>query len=309
MADDTPTGRDAIEVKGWLGAHRWLLLRRLSQLSILGLFLLGPLSGIWIVKGNLASSLTLDVLPLTDPYVLLQALAARHWPEMTAIVGSLIIVGFYLMAGGRAYCSWVCPINPVTDLASWLRRRLGLKGGAHLNRGTRHWVLAMSLVMSALFGVIIWEFVNPVSMFQRGLLFGMGSAWAIVLGVFFFDLFVSNNGWCGHVCPVGAFYSLIGRASLVRVSASGRAACNDCMDCFTLCPEPQIIAPALYGERRGRHAGNDALIRSSQCTNCGRCIDVCAEDVFHFDHRFATRTKAAPPPTPAPHTPPDNPTA
>jgi ferredoxin-type protein NapH len=41
------------------GAHKWLLLRRISQLSILALFLLGPLAGIWIVKGNLNYSYTL----------------------------------------------------------------------------------------------------------------------------------------------------------------------------------------------------------------------------------------------------------
>ena len=45
---------------------------------ILGLFLAGPLTGVWIVKGTLTSSLTLDVLPLTDPYVLVQALIAGH---------------------------------------------------------------------------------------------------------------------------------------------------------------------------------------------------------------------------------------
>ena len=52
--------------------------RRFSQLSILALFLLGPWFGLWIVKGNLNSSLTLDVLPLTDPYVLLQSLVAGY---------------------------------------------------------------------------------------------------------------------------------------------------------------------------------------------------------------------------------------
>ncbi len=38
-------GAEAVEEKGWLGAHKWLLLRRISQLSILALFLLGPLAG------------------------------------------------------------------------------------------------------------------------------------------------------------------------------------------------------------------------------------------------------------------------
>ena len=36
-------GLEAIAVKGWLRAWKWLLLRRASQLGFLGLFLLGPL--------------------------------------------------------------------------------------------------------------------------------------------------------------------------------------------------------------------------------------------------------------------------
>ena len=74
-------GAEAIERKGWFGAHRFLVLRRLTQLGILGLFLAGPWLGVWIVEGNLASSLTLDVLPLSDPLVLLKYFNAGN-PEM-----------------------------------------------------------------------------------------------------------------------------------------------------------------------------------------------------------------------------------
>lgn len=275
-------GSEAVASKGWLMAHKWLLLRRTSQIGILVLFLLGPWFGFWIVKGNLASSLTLDVLPLTDPYVFLQMLVAGHAPELISIVGALLIVALYLLVGGRAYCSWVCPVNVVTDSASWIRRKLRLKGGLHPTGNLRYWVLAMTLIMSAMFGMIIWEFVNPVSMLHRGIIFGMGAAWAIIVGLFFYDLFVASNGWCGHFCPVGAFYSLIGKASVVRVSAANRSACNNCMDCFAVCPEPQVIPPALRGAKKG--AG--PIIFGSECTNCGRCIDVCAPEVFHFSTRF-----------------------
>ncbi len=94
-------GADRIAHVGWLKANQWLLLRRFSQLSILGLFLLGPYAGIWIIKGNLASSLTLEVLPLTDPYVLLQSLFAGHVIQTTAITGALIVLIYYLLVGGR----------------------------------------------------------------------------------------------------------------------------------------------------------------------------------------------------------------
>ena len=126
MSTSKKMGVDAVMAKGWLDAHKWLLLRRTSQLGILALFLLGPLAGIWIVKGNLTYSLTLDTLPLSDPYVLLQSLLSGHVPEKLALIGAAIVIGFYALAGGRAYCAWVCPVNMVTVSAAWLRRRFGI---------------------------------------------------------------------------------------------------------------------------------------------------------------------------------------
>ena len=275
-------GAEAVAEKGWLRAHRWLILRRISQFSILALFLVGPWFGQWIVKGNLAYSYTLGFLPLTDPYVALQSMVTGHLPETLGLVGLSIVLVFYFLVGGRVYCSWVCPVNVVTDAAGWLRDRLGIKGSAQLGRNTRYWILGMTLVGSALTGVVLWELINPVSMLHRGLIFGMGAAWTVVLAVFLFDLFVMSRGWCGRLCPVGAFYSLLGRWSPVRVSAPARAACNDCMDCFEVCPEPQVIRPALKGEGKGV----GPVILSPHCTSCGRCIDVCSKDVFSFSTRF-----------------------
>jgi len=275
-------------VRGWWAAHRWLVLRRLSQCTILGLFLLGPLAGIWIVKGNLNASLTLGILPMSDPYVLLQSLFALHTPETTVIAGALVVVALYVLVGGRTYCAWVCPINVVTDIAYRLRTRLGFEAGLRLSKTTRYWLLAMTLVVSTLTGTIIWEVLNPVSMLHRGLIYGMGTAWALVLAVFIFDLVVMRRGWCGHLCPVGAFYGVLGRASVLRVSAAERERCNDCMDCFRVCPEPQVLKRPVHGTTNT----DGPMILSPNCTNCGRCIDVCAKDVFRFATRFGSRPEA-----------------
>lgn len=275
-------GAQAIAERGWLRAHRWLLLRRLTQLAILGLFLLGPWFGIWLVKGNLNSSLTLDVLPLTDPYVLLQSIAAGGLPEAAAITGALIVAAFYLLVGGRVYCSWVCPVNILTDTAYWLRGRLGISSASRLSATTRYWLFALTLVLAAMAGSVVWELINPVSMLHRGLIFSMGLAWLVLLAVFLLDLLVTKRAWCGHLCPVGAFYSVLALPSPVRVRADRRAQCDDCMDCFAVCPEPQVIRPALKGEAEGL----GPVIASPNCTNCGRCIDVCARGVFNFGTRF-----------------------
>ncbi|MEW8539890.1 MAG: quinol dehydrogenase ferredoxin subunit NapH [Candidatus Thiodiazotropha endolucinida] len=286
MLDMKTLGDDAIAEKGWFKAHKFLILRRLSQLGILALFLTGPWLGIWIVKGNLASNLTLDVLPLTDPYVLLQASLSGVVPETAAIIGVVIVLVFYFLVGGRVYCSWVCPVNMVTDLAAWLRRKLGIRTTSQLSRSTRYWMLALTLILPLVVtGGIIWELVNPVSMMFRGIVFGMGAAWIMVLGIFLFDLIVAKDGWCGHICPVGAFYNLVGSKSLLRVNALERHACNDCMECYVVCPEPQVIKPALKGEKKGL----SPVILSSDCTNCGHCIDICAPEVFSYGGRHAKK--------------------
>ena len=290
-------GQEAIAEKGWIRTHKWLILRRLSQLSVFALFLMGPLTGIWFIKGNLNSSLILDFVPLTDPFLAAQVFMTGLGFESQALIGLAVVLMLYLIVGGRVYCSWVCPINPVVDTASWLRRRLGLQKGLGFSRMTRYWILAVVLILPLFGGQLYWELVNPVSILQRGLIFGVGLAGITVVMVLLFDLFVSSDGWCGRLCPMGAFYSLLTPLSLLRVDAARRDKCNDCLDCFKVCPEPQVIKPALKGAVAvnkgtvsvdngavgvGEAEWHGPTILNINCTNCGRCIDICAPEVFEF---------------------------
>ena len=113
-------GTNARADKGWLIANNGLLARRFTQLAILFTFLLGPWFGIWLLTGNLNSSLILETVPLTDPYLLLQSLFTGHYPETTAITGAIIVLLLYVLVRGRVFCPLVCPVNIVTDAAQWL---------------------------------------------------------------------------------------------------------------------------------------------------------------------------------------------
>lgn len=280
MKTNTAIGAEAIEKKGWIRAYKWLILRRLSQITVLALFVFAP---VWVIKGNLSSSEFLNIIPMTDPLMFLQVLASgMAGITQETIIGTVIIVLFYALAGGRVFCSWVCPVNIVTDAADWLSRALGIKGrSTRFSRNLRYWILAMVLILSAVTGSLAYELVNPVSILHRGLFFGMGLGWFSVLAVFLFDLFMSKRGWCSHLCPMGALYGLIGSRSLLRVRADARDKCDDCAECFVVCPEPQILPPIL----KGLENGIPPVVADSVCTNCGRCIDVCAEDVFEFGFR------------------------
>lgn len=281
MTGNRDPGAAAREQHGLLTANRWLIARRASQLAVFMLFASGPYLGVWIVKGTLASSMTLDVLPLSDPLIILQGLVARHVPETLALVGAGIVLATYMLIGGRLYCSWVCPINPVTDLAAWLRRRLDMPKGWTLKPSARYWILAGVLAASAFSGTIAFELVNPITTLYRNLLFGLSWGLSLIVMIFLFDLLVARNGWCGHLCPVGAFYGLLNTTSLLRISARGRERCDDCMDCYAICPEMHVISPALKAKGEA-----SPIIADWDCTSCGRCIDVCPERVFTFTHRF-----------------------
>lgn len=282
-------GQEARERHGFLRANKWLIARRLAQAGFFFLFASGPWLGLWIAKGTLSASLTLDVLPLTDPLVFLQSIVARHRPETSAIIGAAIVLAAYLALGGRLYCSWVCPINPVTDAAAWTRRKLGIEGGLKPKSWSGQLMLGMVLIVAAVTGTIAYELVNPITTLYRGLLFGLSWGMLSVLAIFLIDVFVARNAWCQHVCPVGAFYTLLNHNGLVRISAFGRERCDDCMDCFAVCPEMHVIKPALKGAKTGQ----GPIISSADCTACGRCIDVCAEDVFRYTHRFDPRLDPA----------------
>ena len=54
------TGVEARQKLGWWRAYRFLILRRLSQIGVITMFLSGPFWNLWILKGNYSASLLLD---------------------------------------------------------------------------------------------------------------------------------------------------------------------------------------------------------------------------------------------------------
>lgn len=259
----------------FLVKHRFMILRRMSQIGLLALYFSANVYGLGILKGNLSSSLLFDTVPLADPFAILQMLIAGSILSFDVLLGGLIVLLFYMVIGGRGFCAWVCPINIVTDAANWLRRVLYLdkiEKKVWLGRGTRYWVLALALLLSFITSIAAFEIVSPISILHRGIIFGMGMGFAAVLSIFLFDLFALKNGWCGHICPLGAFYALSAKLSIIRVKHDQQN-CTLCMKCKDICPEKQILS--IIGKESGD-------IVSGECINCGRCVEVCDDDALHF---------------------------
>jgi ferredoxin-type protein NapH len=264
--------------------NRFVVARRLSQGVILFLFFGGSAFGWSVLRGTLSESKLLNTLPLADPFAVLQVIATGSPVRMETLIGAGVITLFFGLLAGRAFCSWVCPMNMVTEAAGWLGTRLGLRPeeerALRFSRSVRYWALGLSIVLSAITGVAAFEWVNPISMLVRGLLFGIGLGWLAVLAVFVFDAFLVRGGFCGRICPLGAFYAIITRFSMLRVRHDEER-CTRCMKCVEVCPEQQVLG--IVGRKSGP-------VSSGECSNCGRCIDVCDDHAMAFTvRRFAEK--------------------
>jgi ferredoxin-type protein NapH len=263
---------------------KYLILRRITQIGLLVLYFGANAWGWSLLTGNLSASMILGVMPLADPYAILQMLAAGAIIGSNAILGAIAIFVIYSIIGGRAFCSWVCPINMVTDFANYLRRKLKINQIAKkqpASRSIRYWVLGLSFILSFLLGVAAFEFISPISMIHRGIVFGLGFGWAAALIIFLFDLFILKNGWCGHICPLGGFYSIISKFSLIRVKHNSEN-CTNCRKCIEVCPESQVLSMINK---------ESIPVLSGECTNCARCIEVCNDDALGFSLRGLAKEK------------------
>jgi ferredoxin-type protein NapH len=258
---------------------RWTLARRVMQigglLAFFGTAHWGwKLAGKPLLAGDLSAA-SLVGLPLADPFAVLQILASRHPLATEALLGAAIVLALYAVLG-RVFCAWVCPVNWVADAAGWLRARLGVASDLSIPAHTRFVVLALALLVSAVAGVTAFEWLSPIAMLHRELIFGAGLGLTAVLAIFLLDAFIVKHGWCGHLCPLGAFWTLIGAKALLRVGFDAQS-CTRCGDCVRACPEPQIL-----NFDRMTHAG---FVSAGACVNCARCIAVCPEDSLNFGWR------------------------
>ncbi len=259
---------------------RYTIARRALQILVLTLFI-GTARWGWTVfgkpllAGDLSSSNIGGFIALADPFAALQRFAAQYWLSEESVIGALIVLVLYTFLSGRTFCAWICPMNIVTDAAAWCREKLGIRSEVlHLPSWFRYVMMVLSLIVSTISGVAAFEAVSPQAVIWREAVYGVGLGFiSAVCGIFAFDLAVSKRGWCGHICPLGAFWASVGTVGLVKVGYEADS-CTRCGDCLKVCPEPQVL--------NYRQAQERGMVVSGECTNCGRCISVCPEKSLKF---------------------------
>jgi ferredoxin-type protein NapH len=256
--------------------YRYLIARRAVQISLLLLFFGANAFGWKILRGNYSSGILFDTIPLSDPYAVLQILATGFIAAFDVLIGAVIILILYGVFIGRMFCSWICPMNIVADTAILGSKKLGSKNILNFCRKTRYGILVLGLILSAFLATPAFEAISPVSMLHRGVIFSMGGGWAIIAALFLFDLAVTRYGWCGHLCPLGAFYSLIGKFAVIKIKHTAEN-CTNCGKCFEVCHEEQVLD--IINIKTG-------FIKSPECTNCARCVEACNDNALKISLRI-----------------------
>ena len=250
---------------------KYLLLRRICQLGLLALFCFVP----FVLSGNLSSSNLFKTIPLSDPFAVLQIYLASLSIDTAALVGALIIMLLYGLLLGRAVCSWVCPVNMISDFSAFVRRKLHLKAEKSLllSKNLRYYVLFVCLALSFILSLPVFESFSYIGIIHRGIIFGSVSWIFVAFIIFCIDTFLSPRATCSHFCPLGAFYALISRFAFLKIKYRLNK-CTKCYKCVQICPEKQVLSLI---------AKNSGLVKSGECIRCARCIEVCDDDALNFN--------------------------
>lgn len=251
---------------------KFTFVRHLIQAGILVLFVLGNLGIFKFLEGNLSGSKLLGVLHLNDPFAALQLFLAGLALSTTAVIGAIIVLVFYALIAPRAFCGWVCPVNIVTDLANYIRTKIGItKNLASFSPKARYYLLVLSLVLSVIFHIAAFESVSYIGALTRSVVYLGGSFFAIFVAILLVDIFIQKRFICGHLCPLGAFWAVVSKFSLIRIKYS-LDKCKKCNECLRVCPETSTLN--MVGK-------SDGLV-SSECISCGRCVEICNDDALNF---------------------------
>ena len=250
-----------------------------------------------------------DAIAYICPLGALEAIFGS-WAFVPRVLICLAVVVIVALVFGKAFCSWVCPVAPLSDLLRGKKARekdeCERTQAAHrvLERWSdtnaaqaekhkpfrsrvdgRHVVLAGSLASAAVCGFPVFCLVCPI-----GLTFASAIALYRLIGfnepaievlvfpaLLVLELTVLRK-WCHRFCPVCALLSLLSRGNRtfkphVDASMCARHAGSSCAACAQACPE-HIDPCADLGDRS-----------LAECTRCGACVNTCPAKALSFVNR------------------------
>lgn len=227
---------------------------------------------------------------LIDLYTGIEFIAAHKMVTLNVIIGFTTILVFYLIVGGRTFCSWVCPYGFLAEIAeighAFLEKKNIIKERRMHSENIRYVFWIIFLIIPLFSGIIFFEAFNPVDILNRVVTYGPTFLllWALLLLAY--ELFFDRRAWCKYVCPTGTTYGMLGKLSLLRVKLD-LDSCTDCGNCYKVCIDPILLTDTHA--KANILPNRNAFVGGAGCTNCARCIDVCGTSAYKFDIRYLNK--------------------
>ncbi|MER2606128.1 MAG: NapH/MauN family ferredoxin-type protein [Siculibacillus sp.] len=271
--------------EGHYASNTWRWRRWASIIVINGLFIASYWADLQLIEGALTASRVFG-FHFADLNSSLQLMLAHKHVVLNLVIGVTTVFLLYLIFGGRAFCSWVCPYHLLSEIAEKLHLKLAEKRLVKdhaLDRRLRVVMFVIFAVLAFASGYTLFETISPVGILSRALTYGtlVGLIWvALLLAV---EVLWSRRFWCRYVCPIGLTYGMAGTVAPVRILHVAEH-CYHEGKCRDVCLVPHVLEMTKlgYGRETSTPVGPD-------CTRCAMCLDVCPTGALRFDIKGLTR--------------------
>lgn len=271
----------AEELEYPLVKRKWKYARWTSITLISLMFIVSYYWDVQLVEGSLSASRFLG-FHMADPTPALQVMLAFKEVMLNLLIGTVTVVVLWWFFGGRAFCSWACPYHMLAEWAEALHLFLAKRDWVKdhpFHRGLRVVLWFVFMGLAFLTGYTVFEYINPVGIISRALIYGPTVAVMWVIFLLGIEVFFSRRFWCRYVCPMGLTYGVIGAASPVQIKYD-LSKCLHEGECREVCLVPHVLDITKMS-----YAQNDIEFIGPDCTRCGLCVDVCPQGALSFSIR------------------------
>jgi len=267
------------QIKQGNHSNKWRNRRWLTIIIVNLLFTLSFWIDIQLFEGSLIASRVLG-FHMADIYSALQVILAYKMVFINLVIGTVTVLIIWVLLGGRAFCSWICPYHLLAEWAEKIHLKLVAKKWVSdhpFHRGVRTVFWIVFALLAFILGYALFNSINPVGIVSRALIYGPSLAMLWVLLLLFVEIFYSRRAWCRYVCPMGLTYGMAGALSPLQVTYH-LSDCRHDAACRIVCEVPQVLECV----KKGR-ADKVKIDIGTDCTLCGACIDVCPTQSLRFE--------------------------
>ena len=259
-------------------SHKWLKRRWFFLIFINLLFVLSYSWDIQILEGALTASRFVG-FHMADLNSALQVMLASKTLLINLLIGIVTVLIIWILLGGRAFCSWVCPYHLLAEITEKIHLSLVKKkwiSNHTFDRRVRVVFYLIFALLALITGYTVYEVLSPTGIISRALIYGPSLALVWVAFILVLETLYSRRLWCRYVCPIGLTYGFVGALSPLRVNYNIKD-CHHEGDCRKVCLVPHVLDWTVRG--RSPQINMDL---GADCTRCGLCVDVCPTNSLSF---------------------------